>query len=88
MLTIEDINRMKEVRIEDVNIEKLTDLRDIVIDTSKSVNYKLNQVAVQTDNLYINRFDDYIVKVTYADTNQTIDDRMRSHVSHLAEINY
>jgi len=88
MLTIEDINRMKEVRIEDVSIEKLTDLRDIVIDTSKSVNYKLNQVAAQTDNLYINRFDDYIVKVTYADTNQTIDDRMRSHVSHLAEINY
>ena len=35
-LTLEDLKRMQEVDVRTVNIEELTDLRDIQIDTKPS----------------------------------------------------
>lgn len=87
-LTIEDLQKMRAVDIETVEPESLTDLNDIVIDTGKSVISKLNQFASQTDNLFVNRVGEYIVKVSYADTKLTINDKMKNYISRLAEVNY
>lgn len=87
-LTMEDLERMKAVDIETVDRESLTDLNDIVIDTKKSVAAKLSQFASQTDNLFVNKVGDYVVKVTYMDTKFTVNDKMKNHIARLAEINY
>ncbi len=57
-LTLEDLKRMQEVDVRTVNIEDLTDLRDIEIDTKLSVEEKLRLFAEQTNNLYIRRIGD------------------------------
>ena len=61
-LTLEDLKRMQEVDVRTVNIEDLTDLRDIQIDTKLPVEEKLRLFAEQTNNLYIHRIGDYVVK--------------------------
>lgn len=88
MITSEMLKVMRETNIMDVNIGDLTDLRDITIDSTKPVKEKMQQFSEQVNNVYLNRIDDYIVKVTYADTNLNINDRMRSYMSRMAEINY
>lgn len=87
-ITVEMLQVMRDTNIEDINIEELTDLRDIEIDSTKPVKDKLRQFASQTANVYVNRFDDYIVKVSYASNNLTINDKMRSYMKRMAEINY
>lgn len=87
-LTIEDLQRMSNVDIETVEPETLTDLNNITIDTKKSTSEKLSQFASQTNNIFINKVGDYIVKVSYAKTNMTINDKMKNYISRLAEVNY
>lgn len=75
-LTLEDLKRMQEVDVQTVNIEDLTDIRDIQIDTKLPVEEKLRQFAEQTNNLYVHRFGDYIVKVKFQEEGPSIDDKM------------
>ena len=88
ILTSDDLHRMKSVDVRTVKIEDLVDIRDIKVDTRKSIPEKLQQFASQTNNVFINRFDDYIVKVSYADTDVTVNDKMKKYISRLAEISY
>lgn len=85
-LTAEDLKRMQEVDIRTVNIEDLTDIRDISIDTKLPVEEKLRSFARQTNNLYIHRFGNYIVKVRFQKDGPTINDKMEEYVRRLAEI--
>lgn len=87
-LTQDDLQRMMDVDIKTVELETLTDLNNITIDTKKSVTEKLSQLASQTDNLFVNRVGEYIVKVSYAKTNMTINDKFKNYISRLAEVNY
>jgi hypothetical protein len=74
------------VDIRTVEIDSLTDIRDIRIDIEKSVAEKMRQYASQTANIFINRHGDYIVKVTYADTDVTFNDKMRKYIRRLMEL--
>lgn len=85
-LTEDDLNTMASVDIRTVDINKLTDIRDIKIDTRLSVEQKLASLARQTDNLYLYRLEDYIIKVKYQDDGPTIDDKMEEYLKHLAEV--
>lgn len=85
-LTEDDLNTMASVDIRTVDINKLTDIRDIKIDTRLPVEQKLASLARQTDNLYLYRLGDYIIKVKYQDDGPTIDDKMEEYLKHLAEV--
>ena len=85
-LTAEDLKRMQEVDIRTVNIEELTDLRDISVDTKLPVEEKLRSFAEQTNNLYIHRFGNCVVKVTFQKDGPTINDKMEEYIRRLAEI--
>ncbi|MCM1162254.1 MAG: hypothetical protein NC412_13675 [Roseburia sp.] len=85
-LTEDDLNTMASVDIRTVDINKLTDIRDIKIDTRLPVEQKLASLARQTDNLYLYRLEDYIIKVKYQDDGPTIDDKMEEYLKHLAEV--
>lgn len=85
-LTKNKLEEMAAVDVTSVDILTLTDLRDIKIDTAKPVNKKLESFSRQTNNLYINRIGDYVVKVSYQKTGPTIDDKMEEYIRRLSEI--
>ncbi len=85
-LTREKLQEMAAVDIRNVDIDSLTDLRDIVVDTQKPVAQKLASFAAQTNNVYVHRIGDYIVKVRFQKEGPTIDDKMEEYLRRLAEI--
>ena len=84
-LTKETLEKMEAVDIRTADINELTDLRDIVIDTKKPVSEKLTSFAEQTNNIYVNRFGNYVVKVCFQKECQTLDDRMSEYLRRLVE---
>ena len=85
-LTAEDLQRMQEVDIRTVNIKDLTDLRDINVDTKLPVKEKLRAFAEQSNNLYIHRVGNYVVKVSFQKEGSTINDKMEEYIRRLAEV--
>lgn len=85
-LTDEELDDMASADIRTVAIDTLTDLRDIVIDTSLPVEKKLASFAEQTKNIFVHRIGDYVVKVRFQEEGPGIDDKMEEYLRHLAEI--
>ncbi|MCM1221303.1 MAG: hypothetical protein NC548_43170 [Lachnospiraceae bacterium] len=85
-LTGEAIAAMASVDVRTVDIDTLTDLRDIKIDTKQPVEKKLAAFARQTNNLFLHRIGDYVVKVRFQEQGPTIDDKMEEYLRRLAEI--
>ncbi len=83
--TPEELKQMAEVDVRTVDIDTLTDLRDIEIDTKAPVEKKLASFARQTKNPYVSRIGDYVVKVRYQKEGATIDDKMEEYIRRLAE---
>lgn len=80
-----ELEKMAAVDIRTVDINTLTDLRDIRIDTSAPAEKKLKAFAGQTNNLYLSRIGDYVVKVRYQEEGCTIDEKMEGYIRRLAE---
>ena len=85
-LTDEELDAMEAVDVRTVDIDTLTDLRDIVIDTKLPVEQKLASFAKQTNNIFVHRIGDYVVKVRFQEEGPSIDDKMEEYLRHLAEI--
>ena len=85
-ITDEELDAMETVDVRTVDINTLTDIRDIKIDTKLPVEKKLALFAEQTNNLFIHRIGDYVVKVRFQKEGPTIDDKMEEYLRHLAEI--
>ena len=84
--TPEKLRELATVDVRTVDINSLTDLRDIEIDTKAPVEKKLASFARQTKNPYVNRIGDYVVKVCYQEEGSTIDEKMEEYIRRLAEI--
>lgn len=84
-LSEDELKQMEEVDIRTVDIDILTDIRDIDIDTSMSVEKKIESFLRQTNNLYVHRIGDYVVKVKFQKNGESIDDKMREYLEYLSE---
>lgn len=85
-ITDKELDVMEAVDVRTVDINTLTDIRDIKIDTKLPVEKKLELFAKQTNNLFVHRIGDYVVKVRFQKEGPTIDDKMEEYLRHLAEI--
>lgn len=85
-ITDEELDAMETVDVRTVDINTLTDIRDIKIDTKLPVEKKLALFEKQTNNLFVHRIGDYVVKVRFQKEGPTIDDKMEEYLRHLAEI--
>lgn len=85
-MTEEELDDMAAVDILTVDINSLTDLLDIKIYTKQPVEKKLSAFARMTNNLYVHRIGDYVVKVKFQKDGPSIDDKMEEYLKHLAEI--
>lgn len=83
--SLEELDAMASVDVRTVDIEMLKDIRDIHIDTKLPVEEKLASFAEQTNNIYVHRVGDYVVKVKFQEEGPDIDDKMEEYLRHLAE---
>lgn len=79
----EELERMRCVDIREVDIESLTDIRDIRIDESKSVSERMEQYLAQVSNPYLLRMGEYVIKLQYSTGNETLDDRVKQYMERM-----
>ena len=80
MLTASDIEKMRAVDPAEVDRSTLRDIRDVHVNTELPKKERILDFIRQIGNPYCYRHDDYVVKVGFADTDVTLEDRMLSYI--------
>lgn len=80
MLTASDLKKMQSVNPETVDRAVLKDIRDVHINTELPKQERILDFIRQIGNPYCYRCGDYVVKVGFADTDVTLEDRMLSYI--------
>lgn len=79
-LTAEDIGRMQAVDPRAADRNMLKDIRDVNINTGLPKKERLLDFISQIGNPYCYRHGAYVVKISFADTDTTLEDRMISYM--------
>ncbi len=79
---------MRDVDIMQADRDALVDIRDIRIDSSKPVEARIREYMEQVHDPFLVKYGDYIVKLSYADTEKSMNDRMAEYVNQMAKIKY
>lgn len=74
MLTVEELEKLRQERLDDVNINTLTELKNISVDTSLSKEKRIEKLLVIGINPYLFRVGDMKIKVVYSNTGKTLSD--------------
>lgn len=78
--TQEELEAMKNVDIRTVNPATLRDIRDVKINTALPKAQRIQDYIRQIGNPYCYRHGKYVVKIRFADTNVTLEDRMLAYI--------
>ena len=79
-LTCEELKAMQEVDVRTVNGEALRDIRDVEINASLPKGERILDFIRQIGNPYCYRHGDYVVKISFTDTDVTLEERMLSYI--------
>lgn len=79
-LTTADIEAMQAVELDAVDRDTLKDIRDVQIDITLPKKERLLNYIRQIGNPYCYRYGKYTVKVSFSDTDATLEDRMCSYI--------
>ena len=75
--SIEELKRMQGMDIMELDRKELADIRDIVIDTTKSVSSRIRSFLEQTGNPFAMNVGEYILQIGFMEgAEDSIDDRM------------
>lgn len=85
-MTYKELEEMACVDVCSVDIDNLTDLREIKIDRELPLEEKLASFEKQTKNVYVNRVGDYAVKVKFQKDGADIDDKLEEYFRHMSQI--
>lgn len=77
--------KMKNVDIRTVDKSTLTDIRDIKINTTKPVQERIKSYIEQVKNPYCLIVDGMVVKMAFANTEKTMNDRIKEYFQNKAE---
>ncbi len=78
------LEKMKESDIREVDRDALADILKIEIDNSLSGIEKKKEFLRQIRNPYLYRQGEYVVKLSFADTDATLTDRLKEYIEHMA----
>ncbi len=78
--TREQIEAMQNVDIRTVDPDTLRDIRDVEINASLPKRERILDFIRQIGNPYCYRHGKYVVKVSFTDTDVTLEDRMLSYI--------
>ena len=79
-LTRETIMAMQDVDIRTVELEMLRDIRDVQIHADLPKKERISDFIQQIGNPYCYRHGKYIVKISFTDTDVTLEQRMLSYI--------
>ena len=74
------LEQMKRINPKNVDISSLTDIGSIEVDKRLSPDERLASYLDQIKNPYLFRCGNVIVKVSYADTDVTLEDRLEQFI--------
>lgn len=74
------LEEMKAVDIRTVDPETLVDIRDVHIDRTLPKEERIKSFIRQIKNPYVYKCVDIIVKATFSDTDETLEDRMEYYL--------
>ena len=75
---------MKDMDIREAEAGKLADILEIEIDKDLSGTDKKREFIRQIRNPYLYRQGEYVVKLSFADTDATLTDRLKEYIEHMA----
>ena len=78
--TKEELEAMKNVDVRTVDINTLRDIRDVKINTDLPKEERILDFIRQISNPYCYRHGKYVVKISFADTDVTLEQRMLSNL--------
>lgn len=79
-ITATDIDRMQAADPRTADRSMLKDIRDVNVDTGLPKKERMLDFIRQIGNPYCYRHGDYVVKVSFADTDATLEERMMSYM--------
>lgn len=86
MITMEELQQMKQTDIMQVRREQLTEINSIEIDRSKPVENRIRSYLEQVRNPFLVRAGDYILKFGYEDCDRDMNDRMVEYAVRMSKI--
>ena len=81
MINKETLKEMANIDIEKVDVNSLVDINDIKIDDNLSKEDKILSYLEQIRNPYIYKCGKVIVKVSFKDTDKTLNDQFESYLN-------
>lgn len=78
------LEKMKEMDIREADINTLADILEIKIDSDLDSAEKKREFIRQIKNPYLYRQGEYVVKLSFADTDATLTDRLKEYIEHMA----
>ncbi len=76
-MTMEQLSELQKIPIMELRREELSDANEVVIDTSKSLNQRVQSFFGQMKNPFAQNVGEYILQIGYAEgVQETLDDRM------------
>lgn len=78
--TKEEIEAMKDVDVRTVDINTLRDIRDVKVNTDLPKEERVLDFIRQIGNPYCYRHGKYVVKISFTDTDVTLEQRMLSYL--------
>ncbi|WP_300447358.1 DUF6870 family protein [uncultured Oscillibacter sp.] len=78
--TREQIEAMQDVDVRTVDPSDLRDIRDVKVNTDLPKRERILDFIRQIGNPYCYRHGKYVVKVSFTDTDVTLEDRMLSYI--------
>ena len=78
--TREEIEAMQNVDVRTVDPDMLRDIRDVTVNTALPKRERILDFIRQIGNPYCYRHGKYVVKVSFTDTDVTLEERMLSYI--------
>ena len=75
------MEQMKDIDLRTVNRDSLRDIESVSIDASLPKEERISDFIRQIGNPYCYRHGKYVVKVSFADTGVTLEDRLASYLA-------
>lgn len=83
MITPEELEKMKNIDIRTVDPDTLVDINDVEVKTDLPKEERIKDYIQQIKNPYCYKCGKMIIKLSFADTDETLEDKMISYFKSL-----
>jgi len=78
-ITLEQLQAMKNSIYEPIDKDDLVDIRDVKINQALPVEDRILQFIALTKNPYLYKYGDKVVRISFAETEVTFEERMKGY---------